>query len=74
MPSEFRTGLLSLPGAPVRSAALRHAPSAAFATLITVQFAMIAGLPYTALRDAVLTHRTLVAVLVCGQSRTALLK
>ena len=26
----------------------------------TVQIAMIAGLPYTALRDAVLTHPTLV--------------
>ena len=29
-----------------------------------VQFAMIAGLPYTALRDAVLTHPTLVEGLV----------
>jgi pyruvate/2-oxoglutarate dehydrogenase complex dihydrolipoamide dehydrogenase (E3) component len=29
-------------------------------TLATVQIAMIAGLPYTALRDAVLTHPTLV--------------
>jgi pyruvate/2-oxoglutarate dehydrogenase complex dihydrolipoamide dehydrogenase (E3) component len=28
-------------------------------TLATVQVAMIAGLPYTALRDAVLTHPTL---------------
>jgi pyruvate/2-oxoglutarate dehydrogenase complex dihydrolipoamide dehydrogenase (E3) component len=28
--------------------------------LATVQIAMIAGLPYTALRDAVLTHTTLV--------------
>ena len=29
-------------------------------TLAAVQIAMIAGLPYTALRDAVLTHPTLV--------------
>jgi pyruvate/2-oxoglutarate dehydrogenase complex dihydrolipoamide dehydrogenase (E3) component len=29
-------------------------------TLAAVQIAMIAGLPYTALRDAILTHPTLV--------------
>jgi pyruvate/2-oxoglutarate dehydrogenase complex dihydrolipoamide dehydrogenase (E3) component len=33
-------------------------------TLATVQTAMIAGLPYTALRDAVLTHPTLVEGLI----------
>jgi pyruvate/2-oxoglutarate dehydrogenase complex dihydrolipoamide dehydrogenase (E3) component len=33
-------------------------------TLATVQIAMIAGLPYTALRDAVLTHPTLVEGLI----------
>ena len=32
--------------------------------LATVQMAMIAGLPYTALRDAVLTHPTLVEGLI----------
>jgi pyruvate/2-oxoglutarate dehydrogenase complex dihydrolipoamide dehydrogenase (E3) component len=32
--------------------------------LATVQIAMIAGLPYTALRDAVLTHPTLVEGLI----------
>jgi pyruvate/2-oxoglutarate dehydrogenase complex dihydrolipoamide dehydrogenase (E3) component len=32
--------------------------------LATVQTAMTAGLPYTALRDAVLTHPTLVEVLI----------
>jgi hypothetical protein len=33
-------------------------------TLAAVQIAMIAGLPYTALRDAVLTHPTLVEGLI----------
>jgi pyruvate/2-oxoglutarate dehydrogenase complex dihydrolipoamide dehydrogenase (E3) component len=33
-------------------------------TLAVVQIAMIAGLPYTALRDAVLTHPTLVEGLI----------
>ncbi len=33
-------------------------------TLAAVQTAMIAGLPYTALRDAVLTHPTLVEGLI----------
>lgn len=33
-------------------------------TLAAVQMAMIAGLPYTALRDAVLTHPTLVEGLI----------
>ena len=32
--------------------------------MATVQVAMIAGLPYTALRDAVLTHPTLVEGLI----------
>ena len=32
--------------------------------MATVQIAMIAGLPYTALRDAVLTHPTLVEGLI----------
>jgi len=33
-------------------------------TLAAVQIAMIAGLPYTGLRDAVLTHPTLVEGLI----------
>jgi hypothetical protein len=36
--------------------------------LAAVQMAMIAGLPYTALRDAVLTHPTLVSSL-CSHPR-----
>jgi hypothetical protein len=32
--------------------------------MATVQIAMLAGLPYTALRDAVLTHPTLVEGLI----------
>jgi pyruvate/2-oxoglutarate dehydrogenase complex dihydrolipoamide dehydrogenase (E3) component len=32
--------------------------------LASVQFAMIGGLPYTALRDAILTHPTLVEGLI----------
>jgi pyruvate/2-oxoglutarate dehydrogenase complex dihydrolipoamide dehydrogenase (E3) component len=39
--------------------------------LATVQIAMIAGLPYTALRDAVLTHPTLVEGLIPLFSSTA---
>ena len=34
--------------------------------LAAVQIAMIAGLPYTALRDAVLTHPTLVEGLIAS--------
>ena len=37
----------------------------------TVQIAMIAGLPYTALRDAVLTHPTLVEGLMALFSSAA---
>jgi pyruvate/2-oxoglutarate dehydrogenase complex dihydrolipoamide dehydrogenase (E3) component len=40
-------------------------------TLAAVQIAMIAGLPYTALRDAVLTHPTLVEGLISLFSSTA---
>ncbi len=40
-------------------------------TLAAVQIAMIAGLPYTALRDAVLTHPTLVEGLIALFSSTA---
>ena len=39
--------------------------------LATVQIAMIARLPYTALRDAVLTHPTLVEGLISLFSSTA---
>jgi hypothetical protein len=47
-----------------RALVSRNYAPAAGETLAAVQIAMIAGLPYTALRDAVLTHPTLVERLI----------